>query len=62
MNICSHCKQQIYGASVVHNPPVLQIMLGIDSLKFYHPSCYREDAEELSLEEQDNYATKKGTK
>lgn len=36
---CAACGKEIVGATYYHVPPVLDIQMGTDSLKTFHPDC-----------------------
>jgi len=39
---CSYCRKQIKGKSVLVVPTNLDIALGKDKVRSYHPKCYAE--------------------
>jgi hypothetical protein len=40
IRFCHRCEKEIKGKSTYHVPPTLDIHLGVDSVKVFHPACY----------------------
>ena len=47
---CHYCGKLIEGGTVHTVPTNIQILLGIDSVKAWHPACYRKAEVEVEAE------------
>ncbi|MHB8674556.1 MAG: hypothetical protein ACYDAK_12890 [Candidatus Limnocylindrales bacterium] len=41
--VCARCGKKIKGEAVMHVPPQSGILLGVDSVKSFHPACYKNE-------------------
>lgn len=59
---CFRCGKAVRGKAVWHIPPVLDVQLGIDFAKTFHPKCYEAEEREAAAELNGEESTSCGTK